>query len=329
MHSITEEAFDNHGKPIKNFKKAVAHAMRFLTHNKFIKHHTEIDGIGHRIVHGGHHTESEIVTMNVIATIKKFIPNAPLHNPANLACILACKKLFPRITQVAVFDTAFHHTIPEKAYLYGLPYSFYKRFGMRKYGFHGTSHSYVFEQARKKLGARAVRRTVTCHLGNGCSLTAILNGKAIDTSMGFTPLEGVPMGTRPGDFDPAIIFYLHEKGYSFAKIKDILIHKSGLRGVSELSSDMRDIWAAYKKHDNRAVRTLKWFAYRIAKYIGAYAVALGGLDCIVFTAGIGENAFYLRKMVLDYLKIFPRKHVLVIHTDEELKIAEETLKFIR
>lgn len=329
LKSLWSENFDNRGKPIKNFETEVRNTLQTLLKNRVLKNLQEISAVGHRVVHGGEkYTKPTQITPAVIAEIKRLCKLAPLHNPPNLACILAAKKLLPDATQIAVFDTAFHQTMPEKAYLYGLPYSFYKKFRVRRYGFHGISHQYVFEQAQKKLGKAAIRRTVTCHLGNGCSITAILNGKVIDTSMGFTPLEGVPMGTRSGDIDPAIIFYLIEKGFSAAETKKILNEKSGLFGISEISGDMRDLWAKYQKKDPRAVRTLKWFAYRVAKYIGAYRAALGGLDCVIFTGGIGENAEYLRKWILAYLKGFPKKQVLVIPTNEELKIAEETEKIV-
>lgn len=330
LTSLFESLFDNHGKPIKNFKHAVGRAIKILQKKKIIKNLSEIRAIGHRVVHGGErYTKPTKITSKVIAEILKLSKLAPLHNPSNLACILACKKFFPRVPQVAVFDTAFHQTMPEKAYLYGLPYSFAKTFRIRRYGFHGTSHQYVYEQARKKLGAKRTRRTITCHLGNGCSMAAILNEKVMDTSMGFTPLEGIPMGTRTGDFDPAIIFYLISRGFSTREIENMLIKKSGLLGVSELSSDMRDLWAAYKKKNKKAKRTLEWFTYRIAKYIGAYAVALGGLDCLVFTGGMGEHAWYLRKWILAYLRPILRPKVLTISTDEERKIAEEIVKNLK
>lgn len=330
LKSLFKGHFDNHGKPIKNFRAQIEKALRMLIAKKMLKNPAEINAIGHRVVHGGTlYTKPAKITPKVIAEIKKLVKLAPLHNPPNLACILACKKLLPNVKQAAVFDTAFHQTMHEKAYLYGLPYSFYKKFGIRRYGFHGTSHEYVFLQAQKKLGISKTRRTITCHLGNGCSMTAISSGKAIDTSMGFTPLEGLPMGSRSGDIDPAIIFHLLEKGFSAKEIDDLLNKKSGLLGVSQISSDVRDLWALYQKGNKKAERALKWFAYRIAKYIGAYATALGGLDCLVFTGGIGENAWYLRKWILSYLKIFPKKRVLVIKTHEEEIIAEKTIKIMQ
>ncbi len=330
LKSLFEGHFDNRGKPIKNFDAAVRQALHQIMQKKIIKNTAEVKAMGHRVVHGGEHfTKPEKITPKIIATIRKLAVLAPLHNPPNLACILACKKLFPKALHVAVFDTAFHQTMPEKAYLYGLPFSLAKKLHIRRYGFHGTSHQYVFEQARKKLGVKKTRRTITCHLGNGCSIAAILNGRVVDTSMGFTPLEGIPMGTRSGDLDPAIIFYLMKKGFSANEIETMLQKKSGLIGVSEISSDMRDLWAAYGKGNKKARRALEWFTYRIAKYIGAYTASLGGLDCLIFTGGTGEHAWYLRKWILKYLKKLAKPIVLVISTDEERKIAEETLKQVK
>lgn len=327
LRSIKEGLFDNHGKPIKDFEKAVKKAMASLR-KLFDKN--ELLAVGHRVVHGGEKFIKPVkITPQVIKTIRELSELAPLHNPPNLACILACQKLFPKTPQVAVFDTSFHHTMPEKAYLYGLPFSLAKKLGIRRYGFHGTSHQYVFVQARKKLGRTKTRRAITCHLGNGCSIAAILNGRVIDTSMGFTTMEGIPMGTRSGDIDAGAIFYLIRKGFSAKNTENLLNKKSGLLGVSEISSDMRDLWAAYKKKDKRAIRALDWFAYRIAKYIGAYTVALGGLDCLVFTGGIGVPAFYLRKKILKYVKKIAHPRILIIPTDEEKKIAKETLNRLK
>lgn len=334
LSSLFEGRFDSHDEPIRSFERTVKQAIELLHAKGFLRNAGEVTAIGHRVVHGGElYSKPTRITKRVLAEIGKLSKLAPLHNPSNLACILACQKLFPNVPQVAVFDTAFHQSMPEHAYLYGLPYSLAKKLHIRRYGFHGTSHQYVFEQARKKLGSAKTRRTITCHLGNGCSMAAILNGRVVDTSMGFTPLEGLPMGTRSGDLDPAIIFYLADQGMSLKKIRELLHHESGLLGVSELSSDVRDLWAAYQKKSASAKRTkasraLHWMAYRIAKYIGSYATALGGLDCLVFTGGMGEHAFYLRKWVLEYVKWMPQKKVLVIPTDEERKIAEEVLRNI-
>lgn len=330
LHSLHKGHFDNHGKAIKNFDTTVRRAIAILMQKKLITSRREIDAVGHRVVHGGErYTKSTVITPRVMRTIAALVPLAPIHNGPNLACIRASKKLFAHAVQVAVFDTSFHQTMPEKAYLYGLPYALYTKLGIRRFGFHGTSHRYVFEQAQKKLSTRATSRTITCHLGNGCSIAAIKNGRVIDTSMGFTPLEGVPMGTRSGDLDPAIIFHLIKKGYSADEVETILNKKSGLLGVSEMTSDMRDLWAAYKKGNKKAARALEFFAYRIAKYIGGYTAALGGLDCLVFTGGIGENAWYLRKWIFAYLKHLPKFKTLVIPTDEERMIASETIRLAK
>lgn len=322
LTSLYKGHCDNHGKPIRNFHAAVLRAVKALPAG-------DIAVVGHRVVHGGErYTKPTLVTAPVLKTIKKLFPLAPLHNPPSYACIQAAQRIFPNAKHIAVFDTAFHHTMPEKAFLYGIPYAMQKNYGIRRYGFHGISHEYVFQEARKKLGLKKTRRTITCHLGNGSSLAAILNGKVIDTSMGFTPLEGIPMGTRPGDIDPGIIFFLLKQGFSAAEIENIFQKKSGLLGVSEISGDMRDIWAAYKKKNKKALLALDWFAYRIAKYIGAYTAALGGLDCLIFTGGIGEHADYLHKRVGAYLKSLPKHKTLVIQTDEEKKIAQECARLL-
>lgn len=329
VKSIFSGIFDGRGKPIRDYKKAVL-KVKTAIEAKFSKEtRFRIAVIGHRVVHGGEiYKKPVVINKKVIKEIRKLSNLAPLHNPPNLACILACKKLFPNIRQIAVFDTSFHQTMPEKAFLYALPYKFYKKYKIRRYGFHGTSHQYVFEKACE-ISGRKIKKAITCHLGNGGSITAIKNGKVIDTSMGFTPLEGIPMGTRSGDIDPSIIFYLLEKGFSAKEINEILNKKSGLLGVSEISPDMRKIWKKYKEGDKKANRALEFFAYRVAKYISSYVAALGGLDALIFTAGIGENAWYLRKMILSYLKWLPKKRVFIIPTDEEKKIAEEVLKMIK
>lgn len=304
------ERVKNHSASLEKFFK------------KFKKTHKEvfenISKVGHRVVHGGEkYTKPTRLTRKIVEDLEKLNPLAPLHNPANIAGIKTCMKLFPRITHYAVFDTAYYSTLPEKAFLYALPYGLYKKHGIRRYGFHGTSHEYVVNEAIKNLVTSRVRkntRIVSCHLGNGVSITASTNGKAIDTSMGFTPLEGVPMGTRSGDIDPAIIFHLMKNaGGMFTKTKLEKIHTmlekdSGLKGLSELSHDMRDLRDAYfgknKMKKGKAARALSVYCYRIAKYIGSYIVALGGVDCIVFTATIGEKADYVRKWVCEYLAPF-------------------------
>lgn len=319
LRSIHEGKFEEIGSGKKAHEQALEKAARTLPR-------TYIVAIGHRVVHGGgKYAKPVLITKKVIADIKRFALLAPLHNPANLACVLACGKLFPGIPQVACFDTAFYSTLPEKAFLYALPRKLFKKFGIRKYGFHGLSHEYVFHQAQKKLGKVKTKRTITCHLGNGCSLTAIKNGKAIDTTMGFTPLEGVPMGTRSGDIDPSIIFYLLKKGWSAQKIEHLLSHESGLKGLSGQTSDVRKLLKARSKFAKLA---LEIFCYRIAKAIGALAVALGGLDCIVFTGGIGEHAASLRRKIFRMIPSSLRQKiiVLVIQTDEEKHIAQLTKK---
>jgi len=325
-------------------KSAVAFAFKILLKKNLIKKPEDISAIGHRVVHGGEkYRNATLITPAVIKQIKILCELAPLHNPPNLASILACRKILPETRQVAVFDTAFHQTIPEKAYLYAIPYEYYKRFGIRRYGFHGTSHHYVSNETAKLL-KRKTGKIIVCHFGNGSSITAVENGKSIDTSMGFTPLEGLPMGTRCGDIDPAIVFELQEMlKVSTDEIDVILNKKSGLKGLSGISPDMRDLWAAYDKNP-RARLAMSILAYRAAKYIGAYSASLRGLDALAFTAGIGENAWYLRKKICAYLghlgikldnapnkknalRISSKKSkvkVFVIPTNEEKEIAIET-----
>lgn len=289
--------------------------------------------VGHRVVHGGEaFREATLIDDKVIAKIKECCQLAPLHNPPNLEGIYACRELLPHIPQVAVFDTAFHQTIPEQAYIYGLPFEFYNDFRIRKYGFHGTSHNYVAIKAAERLKKPLNKlNLITCHLGNGCSITAIKQGKSIDTSMGFTPLEGLLMGTRSGDIDPAIITYLIlEKKYSAQDVDNILNKKSGLLGISGVSNDMRKIEDAAARGNKRARLALDIFIYRIRKYVGSYIAVLGKLDALIFTAGIGENQEDVREGVYRGLftnfKIKPK--VLVIATNEELMIALESYRVI-
>lgn len=308
------ERVKNHTRTLKKFFKKFKKTHGEIFHN--------IGKVGHRVVHGGEkYTKPVRLTEKIVKDLEKLNPLAPLHNPANIAGIKACQKLFPKITHYAVFDTAFYSTLPEKAYLYALPYGLYKKHGIRRYGFHGTSHQYVVNEALKNLVTSRVRknssktqtRIVSCHLGNGVSITASADGKAIDTSMGFTPLEGIPMGTRCGDIDPAIIFHLMGKAggkLKAEKIHHMLEKESGLKGLSEISHDMRDLRDAYFVKDKKrkekllreqAARALDLYCYRIAKYIGGYTVALGGLDCLIFTATVGEKADYIRKWICEYL----------------------------
>lgn len=333
-----DNKIDNHGKPLQDVVLLVEKCLSSLKKNANISL-SEIESVGHRVVHGGEILKKPtIITKSILSKLETLNELAPLHNPINCAVIKACLTLLPHAKQIAVFDTAFHHTIPEHAYLYAIPYEWYSKNGIRRYGFHGTSHEYVFSIARKKLGSKKTSRVVTCHLGNGCSITAIKNGKVVDTSMGFTPLEGVPMGTRSGSIDPAIIFHLAKHGKSLTEIENSLLNESGLKGLSELSSDVRDLHAATKNTQTirgkkqeanyvRAKRALDAYCYAITKYIGAYATILGGLDVVVFTGGTGENANYVRSQITQELAVFKPFKTLVIHTDEELSIAEQINKF--
>ncbi len=260
---------------------------------------SEIGAVGHRVVHGGEEfTDSVIIDAHVIASIEKYADLAPLHNPPNLAGIRAVQRRLPDITQIACFDTAFHATIPEVAYMYGLPYELYEKYRIRRYGFHGISHRYVARRAAALMGRRKYEiNAITCHLGNGCSITAVKEGRSADTSMGFTPLEGVPMGTRSGDLDPAILFYLADKGYSAQALKTLCNKQSGLLGISGLSNDIRSLLQLAEEGSRRARLAIDVFCYRVRKYIGAYAAVLEPLDALVFTGGIGENAACLRKQI--------------------------------
>lgn len=284
--------------------------------------------VGHRVVHGGEKfVRPALVTPKVLRDIKACSTLAPLHNPANIMGIMACKKLLPGVPQVAVFDTAFHQTIPDYAYIYGLPYKYYTQWGVRKYGFHGTSHEFVAKQAARVMKKPfSSLRIITCHLGNGCSITAVKHGKSVDTSMGFTPLEGLVMGTRCGDVDPAVIPHLMRKTkLDSNQMENILNRQSGLLGISGVSNDMRQLEEAARKGNKRAKLALEIFVYRIRKYIGAYIAVMGGLDALVFTAGIGENQASIRtsvtKGLFDHFKKAPR--ILVIPTNEELMIARQ------
>ncbi len=313
----------------------------------------EIDAIGHRVVHGGEDFASSVVITDAVkAALEKCSELAPLHNPANLIGIAACEKLMPGVPQVGVFDTAFHQTMPERAYLYALPYEYYEKYKIRRYGFHGTSHRFVSEEAAKMLDRPYDQtKTITCHLGNGGSVCAVRNGKSIDTTMGFTPLEGLVMGTRAGDVDAAAVTYLMQKENLTAQEMDnILNKKSGVLGISGVSSDFRDIEAASDDGNERAGAALDVFAYKVAKRIGAYAAAMNGVDAIVFTAGLGENSASTRTVICSYLNYLgvhidsyhnslrgqaveisapdSRVRVLVIPTNEELVIARDTKELL-
>jgi acetate kinase len=313
----------------------------------------EIDAVGHRVLHGGKEfTESCLVDDKCIAAIEKCIPLGPLHNPANLMGIRACQAAMPGKPQVAVFDTAFHMTMPPKAYIYAIPYEYYEKDDVRRYGFHGTSHRYVSARAIELLGNPEHSRIICCHLGNGSSLSAVVDGKCVDTSMGLGPLAGFPMGTRSGDIDATIMEYLMGRyGYDIKEMLGILNKKSGVLGISGVSSDFRDIEAAAEKGNERAALALDKFNYEVRKFIGAYAAAMGGVDAIVFTAGVGENSASNRMAIasgLEYMgvKMDPEANkvrgkeavisapdskvkVLLIPTDEELMIARDTRDIVR
>ncbi|MFA7283301.1 MAG: acetate kinase [Candidatus Omnitrophota bacterium] len=293
----------------------------------------QVEAVGHRVVHGGEDfNQPALVNARVIQGIKKCSAIAPLHNPANLAGITACQKLLPGVRQVVVFDTAFHQTIPEEAFIYGLPYDYYQKLRVRKYGFHGTSHEYVAAEASRILRKPLKKlKLITCHLGNGCSITAIDRGRSVDTSMGFTPLEGLVMGTRWGDLDPALITHIMQKRSLDTRQMDLILNKeSGLKGISGISNDMRILDEKACAGNKRAKLALDIFVYRIRKYIGAYIAVLGGVDALIFTAGIGENKASIRQAVCRDLfcplKTQPR--VMVIPTNEELMIARQTYKLI-
>jgi len=316
---------------------------------------SEINAVGHRVVHGGEtFVNSVIIDENVKDAISDCAQIAPLHNPPNLMGISACEKLMgDNIPQVAVFDTAFHQTMPRKAYLYAIPYELYERYKIRKYGFHGTSHRYVSSRAAVILNKPISElKLITCHLGNGASVCAVLNGKSVDTSMGFTPLEGLVMGTRSGDIDPAILqFIMENENKTIKDVENILNKKSGVLGVSGVSSDFRDIENAAKEGSERAKTALEMFYYHVAKYIGQYAAAMNGADAVVFTAGLGENSVAARKNIcayLGYLGLFvddeknncrgveadfatqtSKIRALVIPTNEELVIARDTKELLK
>ena len=343
-------------EPMESHKDAIRLVLEALVDEKHgvIKNMNEISAVGHRVVHGGEkYSESVLVNDEVMAYLEECVKLAPLHNRPNIIGIEACKALMPNTPMAVVFDTAFHGTMPKEAYSYALPYELYKEHGIRKYGFHGTSHKYVSGKVAEVLGKDIKDlKIVTCHLGNGVSLTAVKNGKSIDTTMGFTPLAGMPMGTRCGDIDPAIVIYLiKELGYSVDEVNEILNKKSGILGISGLSSDFRDVRdAAYKKGDERSLLAIDIYTYRIRTQIGAYAAAMGGLDVIVFTAGIGENADMIREGCLknlEFLGVYLDKEknkqngeiaeiskddskvkVFVIPTNEELMIAKETMELL-
>ncbi len=342
---------------MEDHKKAIQMVIDTLTGTEagVVRSLSQIGAVGHRIVHGGEKFSSAtLIDQTVMDAISLCSELAPLHNPANLTGIRACRELMPETPMVAVFDTAFHQTMPEEAFLYGIPYSFYENNKIRRYGFHGTSHAYVSERAAQVMGEDITGlKLVVCHLGNGASVTAVKFGKSVDTSMGMTPLEGLIMGTRCGDMDAAIIRFIAQKeGQTLDEIMDILNKESGVLGLSGgLSSDFRDLEAAYKEGRPESQRALKAFAYRTAKYIGAYTAAMNGVDGICFTAGLGENSPVIREMICGYLGYLgvsldreqnekrgkelivssedSKVKVLVIPTNEELAIARETYRLVK
>ena len=341
---------------IPDHKVAIQLVIDALTNENHgvIKKMSEINAVGHRVVHGGERfTDSMLINSDVIAGIEACCEIAPLHNPPNLHGIHACMELMPEVPQVAVFDTAFHQTMPKTAFLYGLPYEMYVKYGLRRYGFHGTSHRYVAQKAAEMMGEHmSDLRIITCHLGNGASLTAIKYGKSVDTSMGYTPLEGLIMGTRSGEIDPAIIPFLMEKENMDAQqIDNFLNRRSGILGISGLSSDFRDLEQAANNGDERSQLAIDIFAYKVRKYIGGYVAAMGGVDAIVFTAGLGENSPFMREKIcngLEFLgtRIDPelnkirgkareisvkraRTKIFVVPTNEELVIARDTKRICK
>ena len=339
----------------RDYDEAIAFVLEVLLKPEYdlIKSLDEISAVGHRIVHGGEmFSHSVLIDDTVISEIEKCIDLAPLHNPAGVAGIRAAKAALPNTPMVAVFDTAFHQTMPAKAYVYQIPYRYYASYKIRKYGFHGTSHKYVSERIKEIMNGREDLKVINCHLGQGASICAIKNGESIDTSMGLTPLAGIPMATRCGDIDPAIIPYIMKKdNLGPEDIEDILNKQSGAWGVSGVSSDYRDIEDGYNMNDQRSVLTLDSQAYRIAQYIGQYIISLGGVDVITFAGGVGENGIETRERVCEYLEPFGIKldkelnnvkgkerkistedskvAIYIIPTNEELMIAKETEKIIK
>ena len=345
---ITEAAMPTH-------KEAIQMVLDALVNDKTgaIKSLSEVNAVGHRIVHGGEKFASSVViTDEVLEAVAQCNDLAPLHNPANLIGINACKELMPGVPMVAVFDTAFHQTMPEKAYLYGLPYEYYENYKVRRYGFHGTSHSFVSKETARFLGMDLKNsKIIVCHLGNGASISAVKDGKCVDTSMGLTPLERLVMGTRSGDIDPAIMEYIAKKeDLDIAGVMNVLNKKSGLEGISGLSSDFRDLTAGAKEGNKRAIAAIEVFCYRVAKYVGSYVAAMNGVDAIAFTAGIGENVGLVREKVCSYLGYLgitldaeanaksgdncvisaadSKVKVAVIPTNEELAICRETVALV-
>lgn len=341
--------------PLKDHNDAIQAVLNALLDSEHgvITSMKEIDAVGHRVAHGGDHfKKSVLITPEVKKYITDFIELAPLHNPANLTGIEVCEKLMPGVPMVAVFDTAFHQTMPEKAFLYAIPYKYYEKYKIRKYGFHGTSHKYVSQECAKMMDIPIENlKIITCHLGNGGSITAVQGGISIDTSMGFTPLDGIAMGTRSGSIDAAaVLFLMRKEGLSIDEMDRILNKESGVYGISGVSSDFRDIEEAENEGNQRAAIALETFAYRVAKTIGEYVATMNGVDAIVFTAGLGENSGPTRQLICNYLGYLgieldsyknslrgkeieittkqSRVQVFVIPTNEELVIARDTKEIV-
>ena len=341
--------------PMADHKDAIGHVLEALVNENHgvIKDMSEIGAVGHRVVHAGEkYAESVRIDDSVIAALEECVELAPLHNPPNLLGIAACKELMPNTPMVGVFDTAFHQTMPPESYIYAIPYEYYEKYGVRRYGFHGTSHKYVAERAADIMNVDIKDlRIITCHLGNGASVSAIKRGKVMDTSMGFTPLEGLVMGTRSGDIDPAIVTYIRQKeDLAPGEFNEILNKKSGVLGISGISSDFRDLEVAAEEGDERAMLAIKVFVHKVRSYIGSYIAEMNGVDAIVFTAGVGENAIGMRDLIcndlgnlgikLDLVKnkvrgketIISREDskvtVMLIPTNEELMIARDTYNIV-
>ncbi len=347
---ITEAAMPTHKQAIQMVLDAIVNPKTGA-----LKSLAEVDAVGHRVVHGGEKFASSVVlTEEVLAQIEECNDLAPLHNPANLIGIRACQELMPNVPMVGVFDTAFHQTMPKKAYLYGLPHEYYEKYKVRRYGFHGTSHSFVSKRLVEYLGMDLNNsKVIVAHLGNGASVSAVVNGKCVDTSMGLTPLEGLVMGTRSGDIDPAIMEFIAKKeNLDIEGVMNVLNKKSGVQGMTGISSDFRDLEAAYNEGNEYAINAIEVFCYRVAKYIGSYVAAMNGVDAIAFTAGIGENTDLVRRKIVAYLgylgitidnEVNDATHgdeavistpdskvkVCVIPTNEELAIARETVALVK
>lgn len=290
---------------INTHEEAIEHLLQIIVELNIIDSLSEIGGVGHRVAHGGKYIESKRINEEVIQVIDEMSRFTPLHNPVNLLGIRAFQKLLPAVAQVAVFDTSFHQTIKQSHYIYPIPYEYYEKYGIRKYGFHGTSHQYIINEIEKELGTNQTKKTVSCHLGNGASICAIENGQSINTSMGFTPIAGLMMGTRSGDFDPGIVTYIQTlEDLSPEKMEDIMYKQSGLLGISGISNDIRDIEQAAKNENKQAILALNMYINRIAETIATYIIQLNGVDSIIFTAGVGENSVSIREAVCRKLKVF-------------------------